>query len=164
MKALRCVSVLAGAALLPGVALAQEVPLAIRGARIVTVSGPVIEKGTVVVQQGRIVAVGPDVPVPAGASVIDGSGKTLYPGLVDALTTIGLAEVSSVPATLDTTEVGDMNPHARAWVALHPDSREGQSLIAYLRQSGIPFIAFRGAVPGAATGAHIHIGQPSPRN
>jgi len=49
-------------------------------------------------------------------------------------------------------------------VALHPDSREGQSLIAYLRQSGIPFIAFRGAVPGAATGAHIHIGQPSPRN
>ncbi|HKZ31659.1 MAG TPA: amidohydrolase, partial [Vicinamibacteria bacterium] len=133
MKALRCVSVLAGAALLPGVALAQEVPLAIRGARIVTVSGPVIEKGTVVVQQGRIVAVGPDVPVPAGASVIDGSGKTLYPGLVDALTTIGLAEVSSVPATLDTTEVGDMNPHARAWVALHPDSE----LIPVARANGI---------------------------
>jgi len=48
-------------------------------------------------------------------------------------------------------------------VALHPDSKEGQSLLAYLRQAGIPFIAFRNAVPGAATGAHIHIGKPSPR-
>lgn len=49
-------------------------------------------------------------------------------------------------------------------VALHPDSREGQSLLGYLRQAGIPFIAFRSAVPGAATGAHIHIGKPSPRS
>lgn len=48
-------------------------------------------------------------------------------------------------------------------VALHPDSKEGQSLLSYLRQAGIPFIAFRSAVPGAATGAHIHIGKPSPR-
>jgi hypothetical protein len=48
-------------------------------------------------------------------------------------------------------------------VALHPDSPEGQSLLNYLRQAGIPFIAFRSAVPGAATGAHIHIGKPSPR-
>ena len=48
-------------------------------------------------------------------------------------------------------------------VALHPDSKEGQSLLSYLRQAGIPFIAFKGAVPGAATGAHIHIGKPSPR-
>jgi hypothetical protein len=48
-------------------------------------------------------------------------------------------------------------------VALHPDSKEGQSLLSYLRGAGIPFIAFRGAVPGAATGAHIHIGKPSLR-
>jgi len=48
-------------------------------------------------------------------------------------------------------------------VALHPDSKEGQSLLRYLRQMGIPFIAFKGAVSGAATGAHIHIGKPSPR-
>jgi hypothetical protein len=48
-------------------------------------------------------------------------------------------------------------------VALHPDSKEGQSLLSYLRQAGIPFIGFRYAVPGAATGAHIHIGKPSPR-
>ncbi len=48
-------------------------------------------------------------------------------------------------------------------VALHPDSSEGRSLIGYLRHSGIPFIAFRGSVPGASTGAHIHIGRPSAR-
>jgi hypothetical protein len=48
-------------------------------------------------------------------------------------------------------------------VALHPDSSEGRSLLSYLRQAGIPFIAFRNAVPGAATGAHIHIGNPSVR-
>jgi acetyl esterase/lipase len=49
-------------------------------------------------------------------------------------------------------------------VALSPDSDEGRSLLSYLRQAGIPFIAFRHAVPGAATGAHIHIGNPSNRN
>jgi hypothetical protein len=121
VKALRFVLALALAAL-PALGAAQEKPLAIRGARVVTVSGPVIEKGVVVVERGRIVAVGADVAVPAGATVVDGTGKTLYPGLVDALTTLGLAEVSAVSATMDTTEVGDMNPQAHAWVALHPDS------------------------------------------
>jgi len=53
--------------------------------------------------------------------------------------------------------------HNAVDVALHPESPEGQSVLNYLRQAGIPFIAFRGAVPGAATGAHIHIGKPSPR-
>lgn len=48
-------------------------------------------------------------------------------------------------------------------VAVHPDSAEGKALIAYLRSNGIPFIAFRSAVPGAATGAHIHVGYPSSR-
>ena len=48
-------------------------------------------------------------------------------------------------------------------VALHPDSKEGQSLLTFLRRAGIPFVAFRSAVPGASTGAHIHIGKPSPR-
>ncbi len=47
-------------------------------------------------------------------------------------------------------------------VALHPDSREGRSLMSHLRQNRIPFIAFRNAVPGSSTGAHIHIGRPSP--
>lgn len=48
-------------------------------------------------------------------------------------------------------------------VGLHPDSPEGQALISYLRGAGIPFIAFRTAVPGSATGPHIHIGRPSRR-
>jgi len=48
-------------------------------------------------------------------------------------------------------------------VALHPDSAEGKALIKELRSAGIPFIAFRSAVPGASTGPHIHIGKPSTR-
>lgn len=48
-------------------------------------------------------------------------------------------------------------------VALHPDSSEGKTLMAYLRKTGIPFMAFRNGVPGSATGAHIHIGKPSLR-
>ena len=48
-------------------------------------------------------------------------------------------------------------------VALHPDTAEAQSLMSYLRSRGIPFTAFRGAIPGNATGAHIHIGYPSHR-
>ncbi|HEY8460822.1 MAG TPA: hypothetical protein VIM99_10605 [Blastocatellia bacterium] len=48
-------------------------------------------------------------------------------------------------------------------VAVHPDSVEGQALIGYLASQGISFIAIRGAIPGSATGAHIHIGPPSKR-
>ena len=48
-------------------------------------------------------------------------------------------------------------------VALHPDSDAGKALIAYLRRERIPFLAFKGPVPDASTGAHIHIGQVSPR-
>ncbi len=48
-------------------------------------------------------------------------------------------------------------------VAVHPDSAQGIALLDYLRRTGIPFIAFRSAVPGSATGAHIHIGRPSHR-
>ena len=48
-------------------------------------------------------------------------------------------------------------------VAVHPESPEGRALMDYLRAARIPFIAFWGAVPGSASGAHIHVGQPSPR-
>ena len=54
--------------------------------------------------------------------MIDAAGKTLYPGLVDGLTTLGLTEIGSVAGSVDTTEVGDVNPHAKAWVAVHPHS------------------------------------------
>ncbi len=73
-------------------ALGQPAPtsIAIRNARIVTVSGPVIAKGTVVLRDGLIEAVGDSVAVPADAQVIDGEGLTVYPGLVDALSTWGM--------------------------------------------------------------------------
>jgi len=48
-------------------------------------------------------------------------------------------------------------------VAVHPDSVQGKALTEYLRGNGIPFLAFRSAIRGVATGAHIHIGNPSHR-
>jgi len=108
-------------------------PVAIRGARLVTVSGPVIEGGTIVLAGGRIAAVGAQVAVPADAEVIDGTGKVVYPGLIDALTTLGLTEISSVPGSVDTTETGDVNPQVRAWIAVQPHSE----LIPVARANGV---------------------------
>jgi hypothetical protein len=73
--------------------------------------------------------------------------------------------------SLPTSAVGQSATHNRLGydhrnavdVALHPDSTEGRALIAYLQGQGIPFLAFRGAIPGVATGPHIHIGSPSHR-
>jgi hypothetical protein len=48
-------------------------------------------------------------------------------------------------------------------IALHPDSPEGRALIAWLQREGVSFLAFRGPVSGEATGAHVHVGEPSPR-
>jgi hypothetical protein len=71
--------------------------VAIRNARIVTVSGPTIEKGSVLIHDGLIVGVGADLVIPADAWVIDGQGLTVYPGLIDGLSTIGLPD-AAVPA------------------------------------------------------------------
>jgi hypothetical protein len=71
---------------------------AIRNARIVTVSGPVIAKGTVVLRKGLIEAVGESVPAPPDAWVVDGEGLTVYPGLIDALSTVGLAAAAPTAA------------------------------------------------------------------
>src|SRR5688572_30351715 len=68
---------------------------AIRNARIVPVSGPAIDNGTVVVSNGLITAVGASVEVPADAWVIDGKGLTVYPGLIDALTDLGLTPAAA---------------------------------------------------------------------
>lgn len=73
--------------------------------------------------------------------------------------------------SLPTSAVGQSTTHNRlgydhrnaADIALHPDSAEGRALISYLQGQGIPFLAFRGAIPGVATGPHIHIGSPSHR-
>lgn len=63
---------------------------AITNARLVTVSGAAIDRGTIVVRDGLIVAIGANVSVPADARVIDGTGHTVYPGLIDAYSTLGL--------------------------------------------------------------------------
>jgi len=76
-------------------ALAETVNwTAIRGARIVPVNGPVIEKGTVLIRNGVIAAAGAQVDVPASAWVIEGNGLTVYPGLIDGLSTWGLPQAA----------------------------------------------------------------------
>jgi imidazolonepropionase-like amidohydrolase len=74
-------------------------PIALRGARVVTVSGPVLEKGTVLLRNGLIEAVGENVDLPKDAWVVDAQGLTVYPGLIDALSTVGLPETPAQPTT-----------------------------------------------------------------
>src|ERR1051325_8190587 len=92
---------------------------AIRNARIVTVIGPDIENGTVVIRDGKIEAVGANVSVPSGAQTIDGRGLSVYPGMIDAGTNMGLVEVpQGANGTVDTHEVGDLNPNAKAIIEI----------------------------------------------
>lgn len=70
---------------------------AITNARIVTVSGPVIDRGTVVFRDGLIVAVGANVTPPADARVIDGTGLTVYPGIIDANTNLAIPRPTPTP-------------------------------------------------------------------
>jgi imidazolonepropionase-like amidohydrolase len=96
---------------------------AIRSVHIVTVSGPEIENGTVVVRDGKIEALGTNVSIPAGAQIIEAGGLWIYPGMIDAGTSLGLVEVGQgAPGTVDTTEIGDLNPNAKAIVAVNPHS------------------------------------------
>jgi imidazolonepropionase-like amidohydrolase len=107
---------------------------AIRNARIVTVSGPDIENGTVVIRDGKVEAVGANVTVPTGAQTIDGSGLSVYPGMIDAGTNMGLVEVpQGANGTVDTSEVGELNPNAKAIIAVNPHSAH----IAVTRVEGI---------------------------
>ena len=95
---------------------------AIRNATIVPVSGAAIANGTIVFANGVITAVGANAPIPADATVIDGSGLFVYPGMIDSGSNVGLVEIDSVPGTVDTSELGDFNPNARAAVAINPHS------------------------------------------
>jgi imidazolonepropionase-like amidohydrolase len=97
---------------------------AITNARIVTVSGAEIPRGTVVIgADGRIQAVGAAVQVPGGARSIDGTGLTVYPGLMDLGSSMGLSEIGQgANATVDVAEVGSFNPNAQAVFAINPHS------------------------------------------
>lgn len=79
---------------------------AIRGAKVVPASGPPIEDATVVVARGVILAVGKDASIPADAWVIEGKGLTVYPGLVDALTDVGLTVATAAPQPTEGTTPG----------------------------------------------------------
>jgi hypothetical protein len=85
----------------PGVTFAQGGEpqyFAIRGARVVPVSGPAMDDATIVIARGVIVAVAKDVTIPADAWVIEGKGLTVYPGLLDAFTDVGIPPPASAPA------------------------------------------------------------------
>src|SRR5215207_4383204 len=133
----------------------------IRGARVVTVSGADIENATVVISGGRISAVGAGAGAPAGAQLIDGAGLTVYPGMIDLGTNMGLTEVSSgAPGTIDTAELGDMNPNVAAIWAVNPHS----SHIAVTRVEGVTSVLSMpsgGTISGQA--ALINLAGSSPR-
>ncbi len=111
----------------------QKTPIAIVGATVHTVSGRVLENATVVFDSGKITAVGKGAAVPEGAEVIEAAGKHVYPSLIDANSDIGLVEVNSVRATIDSRETGNINPNVRAVAAFNPDSE----LIPVNRANGV---------------------------
>jgi imidazolonepropionase-like amidohydrolase len=111
----------------------QEQPIALTGGTIHTVTNGVIENGTIVFVGGRITAVGADVPVPPGAQVIDITGKHVFPGLVDAFSTVGLTEIGGFDQATDLNELGDINPNVHAEVAVNPESRH----IGTTRSNGV---------------------------
>ncbi|WP_419935789.1 amidohydrolase family protein [Candidatus Palauibacter sp.] len=118
----------------PERAAAQEGgTFAVRGATIHTVANGAIENGTIVLRGGQIIAVGRDVEIPADAEIIDGEGKHVYPGMIDAFSSLGLTEVGAVAVTNDASELGRWNPHLNAHTAIHPASEH----IPVARANGI---------------------------
>src|SRR5688572_18445578 len=81
--------------------------IAITNARIHTVAGPVIERGTVVISNGKITAVGANVTVPTGARVIDAAGKVVAPGFLDSSTGLGTVEIDADDPSNDQSVTGD---------------------------------------------------------
>ncbi len=96
---------------------------AIRNAHIITVSGSEIESGTILIRDGKIEAVGAGINIPAAAQQIDARGMTVFPGMFDAGTSMGLVEVGQgANGTVDLSEVGELNPNAKAVVSINPHS------------------------------------------
>ena len=125
---------------------------AIRDVRIVPVSGPVIERGNVVIgADGLIQAVGADAVIPEGARTLDGSGLSVYPGMMDAGTSMGLSEIpQGAVATMDASEVGTFTPNVQAIHGLNPHSAH----IAVTRVVGVTHVVSRpsgGILAGQAT-------------
>jgi imidazolonepropionase-like amidohydrolase len=108
--------------------------IAITGGRVFPVSGPSIDRATVLIVDGKVAAVGTSVAIPDGATRIDATGKWVTPGFVNAATSLGIVEVDAVEPTNDASATGERGVAAgvRAWDALNPDSE----LWAPVRQDG----------------------------
>jgi imidazolonepropionase-like amidohydrolase len=116
--------------------LSQDKPVALKGGKLLTVTHGVIENGLIVMQGGKITAVGvaSSVNVPSGAQVIDVTGMTIYPGLIDSETNLGLTEISAEAMTNDLVELSDeIMPHMHTAEAFHAES----ALIPVARLNGI---------------------------
>ncbi len=147
---------LAGAvafAMTQGTAARAEV-LALTGGTVHPVSGPAIEKGTVLVDGARITAVGAGLAAPAGAHVVDCAGKHVYPGFVHANTVLGLLEIQTIQGADDTQESGNVNPNQRAEVMYNPDS----DFLPVTRLNGVTSVL---SIPGGGsirgTSALMHL-------
>jgi imidazolonepropionase-like amidohydrolase len=101
----------------------QSQPVALRGATIHTVTNGVIQNGTIIFDAGRITAVGANIAIPDGTKIVDVTGKHIYPGLIDAYSTVGISEIGAVDMSNDVNEVGDFNPNVRTDVAVNAESR-----------------------------------------
>lgn len=115
----------------PGVAAAQTI--AITGGTVYPVSGPRLEHATVLIRDGRIVAVGSDVAIPSDAIRVDATGKWVTPGLFHANTTLGLQQVGSVDGTNEASQTGQINAAFNVAEGLDPAT----PLIAIARLEGI---------------------------
>lgn len=128
---------------------------ALVNARIVTVTNGTIERGTLIIEDERITAVGEDVAIPSGAEIIDCEGLSVYPGMIDTGTRLGLAEIGAVDETNDYSEVGDVLPHMQALTAVNPNSVH----IPVTRASGVTTVLTEpagGLLPGTAALINLH--------
>lgn len=108
---------------------------ALVGGTIHPVSRPSIRDGVLLIQAGKIAAMGSReaVKIPAKARMVDITGRHVYPGMIDGGTSIGLTEIGSIDATLDERESGGFNPDLRSWIAINHDSE----IIPVTRVNGI---------------------------
>jgi imidazolonepropionase-like amidohydrolase len=107
--------------------------LIVKGGTVHVGNGQVLQQATIKIENGKITEVGNAVTIPAGAKVVDATGKHVYPGLILANSQLGLVEVNSVRATQDATEIGTVNPSIRSIVAYNTDSK----VINTLKANGI---------------------------
>ncbi len=117
-------------------AFTQDKPIALKGGKLLTITHGAIENGVIVMQGGKITAVGASssVSIPSGAQVIDATGMTIYPGLIDSETQLGLTEISAETMTNDLVELSDeIMPNMHTSDAFHAES----ALIPVARLNGI---------------------------